>query len=83
MYVGFILLNRFEYESALDVIEHTEVFLGLNNLHNIHYSDGEATVASDLVIDQDTTLLVVEDEGSLSAIHGILESVFDQEGQGE
>jgi hypothetical protein len=83
MYVRFVFLNGLKDESALDVIEHAEVLLGLDDLHNIHDADGEASVASDLVVDQDTTLLVVKDEGSLAAIHGILESVFDQEGQGE
>jgi hypothetical protein len=51
MYVGFVFFNGLKDESALDVIEHAEVLLGLDDLHNIHDADGEASVASDLVVD--------------------------------
>lgn len=81
LYVGFGVFDGLEHEPTLNVIEHPEVFLGLGDLNDVHDANGESTVAPDLVVDEDTSLLVVENERDFATVHGILESVLEQHGQ--
>lgn len=83
LYVGFAVLNGLKHESALNVVEHSEAFLGLCDLHNIHDSNWESLVTPDLVVDEDSSFLIVEDEGDFTSVHGILETVLDENGQGQ
>lgn len=65
--LGLALLDADEGESALDVVEHAVVLVGLDDGEDVHDSDGELGVSADLVVDAEAVLLVIEGEGDLAA----------------
>lgn len=79
---GLLLINLVGHESTLDVIENSEVLVGLFNCNNVHLSEGISGVSSDLSIDLDESLLVLDDLSGLISVEGVLQSLLEQHGQG-
>lgn len=82
MYGSFTIFDGLQHESSLNVVEDSEVLLGLWDINDVHESDWESPISSDLVVDEDTSLLVVQDHSDFSAVHGIFESVLEDDGKG-
>jgi hypothetical protein len=70
---GFFDLG--EGESALNVIKKTIVLVGLGDGNDVHNTDGELDVFSDLIINLDAGFLVLDNEICFSAIEGKLEVI--------
>jgi hypothetical protein len=68
-------------ESALDVVKETEVLARTLNRDNVHESSGVGLVGADLAVDLDEARL--QDRGDLLAGEGVLETVAEEDGQGE
>lgn len=65
-------------ESALDVVEDSEVLVGSLNRDNVHVAKWVSVVTSDLAINLDETLLVLDNLASLLSVEGILESLLKE-----
>ena len=76
---SLLCVNSVWLESSLDVIEDSEVFVGLLNGDNVHGSEWESWVSSDLTINLDQTLLILDDLGALLAGHGVLQSLLEED----
>jgi hypothetical protein len=68
-------------ESALDVVEETEVLARTLNRDNVHETSGVGLVGADLAVDLDEARL--QDRGDLLAGEGVLETVAEEDGEGE
>ena len=66
--VGFRALDANEGESALFVVQKSVVFAGLDDGQYVHDTDWEFGVSSDLVINFETCLLILGDDGDLFAV---------------
>lgn len=50
---GFLLGDAVDGETALGVVEETEVLVGLGNVNDVHEADGVGLVGADLAVDLD------------------------------
>lgn len=66
-------------ESALDVVDETEVFTSLLEGDNIHQTSWESVVGSNLVVDLDE--LLHEDGLDLTAVESVLQSVSNEDNE--
>lgn len=73
-------LDSVDGESALGVVDKTEVLASLLDGDDVHEAGGEGDVGSDLVVDLDESLH--HDGSGLAVVEGILESVSDEDDQG-
>jgi hypothetical protein len=73
--LGFGVLDLDGFESSLNVVEHSIVFVGLGDADDVHDANGELVVPSDFVIDLDTVLLVLANEGDFTAGDGVVKVV--------
>lgn len=71
----FSFFNLGEGESALDVVKKTIALVGLGDGDDVHNTDGELDVPSELIINLDAGFLVLDDEVCFSAIEGELEMI--------
>lgn len=71
---SLLSIKALENESSLNVIKASVEFLGLDDLDNIHDTNWESFVSSESVINLNTVLLIVEDQGNLSSVLGVFES---------
>ena len=71
---SFLGIKALEDESSLNVIKTSVEFLGLDDFDDIHDTNWESFVSSDSVINLNSVLLIVEDQGNLSTVLGIFES---------
>ena len=72
---GFSFFDLGEGESSLDVVEKTIALVGLGDGDDVHNTDGELDVPSELIINLDAGFLVLDDEVCFSAIEGELEVI--------
>ena len=72
-------VNSVWLESSLDVIEDSEVLVGLLNGDNVHGSEWESWVSSDLAVNLDQTLLILDDLGAFHVGHGVLQSLLEED----
>lgn len=80
--VGSLLISdAVDGETALDVVDETEVLTSLGQGDDVHESSGEGAVGADLAVDQD--LALHEDGGDLTTVHGVLQTVAQKDDQRE
>lgn len=72
---GFSFFDLGEGESALNVVKKTIALVGLGDGDDVHDTDGELDVPSELIINLDAGFLVLDDEVCFSAIEGELEVI--------
>lgn len=75
---GLLSLDSVSLESALDVEEDSEVLVGALDGDDVHGTEREARVSSDLAVDLDEALLVLDDGSSLSSAESVLESLLEE-----
>lgn len=81
--LSFFLVEGLEDESTLGVVEDSEGLVGLFDSDDVHKTSGETLVSSDLVVNQDVLFLIVEDEGNISTVQGVVKSFLEQDGERE
>ena len=79
--LGLISVDRVDAETALDVIEKTEVLASLVDGNDIHEASGEVGVGADLAVDLDETLH--HDVGDLTAGERVFQTVAEEEHERE
>jgi hypothetical protein len=72
-------LDAVDGETALGVVNQTEVLAGLLEGDDVHESSGEGAVGADLAVNLDQTLH--EDSLDLTTVQGVLETVADEDDQ--
>ena len=75
----FLGVNSMWLESSLDVIKDSEVLVGLLDGDNIHSSEWEFWVSSDLAVNLDQTFLILNDLGSFHVGHSVLQSLLEED----
>lgn len=75
--LALLLGDAVNSESALDVVEQTEVLAGLLERDDIHETAGVGVVGADLAVNLDKTL--GGDEGDLTAGQSVLELVAEED----
>ena len=70
-----------EHKAALGIVQETEVLISATNLNNVHEASGESGISAHLRVDRDQTLH--QDQGHLTTGQGILESVAEEDHQGQ
>lgn len=63
------------FESSLDVVEKSEMFVGLGDGDDIHDTDGELVVPSDFVIDLDAVFFVLKNKSDFTAGNGVVKVI--------
>jgi len=63
---SFLSVNSMRLESTFDVIKNSEMFISLFNSDNVHLTEWESWVSSDLTVDFDISIFVSND------LHGLL-----------
>jgi len=76
---SFLGVNSVWLESSLDVIKDSEVLVGLLNGDNIHGSEREFWVSSDLAVNLDQTFLILDDLSSFLVGHSVLQSLLEKD----
>ena len=75
--LGLLGLNSVDGESALGVVDETEVLARLLDGDDVHEAGGVGDVGSDLAVDLDQALH--EDGLGLAVVQGVLETVADED----
>lgn len=78
---GFLGLDTVDGETALGVVDETEVLAGLLDADDIHESSGVGAVGADLAVDLDEALH--EDGIDLAGVEGVLQPVTDEDDERE
>ena len=87
--LGFLWFNFLEDESSLDVVKDSEVFFGFFNSDDIHETGGVTVVFSGLVVNLllkfylNVTFLIVEDKFNFPAVHGVFQSILENDREWE
>jgi len=79
--LSFVFSNSVGGETALNVVQKTEGFIGLLNSDNIHEASRESHVTANLVVNLDQALHA--DLASVSVAEGILQTVAEENNQGK
>lgn len=79
--LGLLSLDTVDGEATLGVVDETEVLAGLLDTDDVHETSGVGRVSADLAVDLDQTLH--HDGLGLTAVQGVLETVADEDDQGE
>ena len=66
--VGFWALDADEGESSFFIIQKSVVFTGLNDGQKIHDSNWEFMISSDFMINLESCLFILGDDGDLFAV---------------
>ena len=66
--VGFSIIDLDQGESSLFVVEKSEVFCGFDNSQDIHNTDWEFGVSSDLIIDSKSCLFILGDDSDFLSV---------------
>lgn len=74
--LGLLSLDAVDGETALGVVDETEVLAGLLNGDDVHEASGVGGVGADFAVDLDETLH--QDGLDLATVQGVLETIFDQ-----
>lgn len=75
---SFLGVHSVWLEFSLDVIEDSEVLVGLLDADNIHGSEWESWVSSDLAVNLDHTFLILDDLGGFHVGHSVLQSLLEE-----
>lgn len=78
---GLLSLDTVDGETALGVVDETEVLAGLLDADDVHETSGEGRVSADLAVDLDETLH--HDGLNLTTVQGVLETVTDENDEGK
>jgi len=78
---GLLRSNAMDSESALDVVEESEMFTGFLNGDDIHVSSRVGLISANLSVDFDEALL--HDGGNFTASKSILQPVTKEDGEGK
>lgn len=73
--VGFSVVNFDKSESALFIVKESEVFSSFDDIEDVHNSDWEFGVSSDLIIDFESCLLILGDNGDFLSGSCVSQSV--------
>lgn len=73
--VGFFVINFDESKSAFFVIKESVVLWSFDDVKNIHNSDWEFMVSSDFIIDFESCLFVLSDDGDFFSVSGQSEAI--------
>lgn len=76
---GFFVGNAVDGETALNVVEDTEVFTGLFDGNNVHETSGEVGISADLVVNFDGALH--DNAGDFALVQSVLQTVTEQNDQ--
>ena len=76
---GFLGVDADGLESSLDVVKDSEVLTSLGERDDVHNTERESVVTTDLTVDLDVAGLVLADLESLLAGKGVLKSVTEQD----
>ena len=76
---SFFSVNSVRLESSLNVIEDSEVLIGLFDGDNVQRSEWESRISSDLTIDLDQTFLVLDNLGGFHVRHSVLQSLLEKD----
>jgi hypothetical protein len=79
--LGLLGSDAVDGETTLGIVDQTEVLTGLLDGDGIHESSGVGSVGTDLTIDLDETLH--KDVLDLLSVEGVLQTVADQDDQGQ
>ena len=66
--VGFWTFNADEGESTLFIIQKSVAFASFDDVQDIHNSDWEFSISSDFIVDSESCLFILSDNGDLSAV---------------
>lgn len=80
---GLLGVDGVGLEAALDIVQDAEVLASLLDGHNVTEAEGEAVVSSFSVVNFDVGRLVLADLDALLAGERVLESVLEQDREGE
>lgn len=72
--LGLLSLDTVDGETALGVVDETEVLAGLLNGDDVHEAGGVGGVGADLAVDLDETLH--QDGLDLATVEGVLQTIF-------
>jgi len=75
--LSFFLVEWLEDESTLGVVKDSEGLVGLLKTNDVHKTGGETLVSSDLIVNQNVVFLIVEDEGNISTVQGVVKSFLE------
>jgi hypothetical protein len=73
--VSFFIVDLDQSESALFVVKESEAFRSFDNVQDIHNTDWELEVSSDLIIDFKSCLLILGDDSDFFSVSGVSETV--------
>lgn len=79
--LGLLGLNSVDGEATLGVVDKTEVFARLLNSDDVHEAGREGHIGADFAVDLDQALH--EDGLGLAVVQGILETIADEDDQGQ
>ena len=79
--LSLLSLDAVDGETALGVVDETEVLAGLLNGDDIHEASGVGGVGADLAIDLDKAL--GDNGGDLPASKRVLQAIAEEDGEGE
>jgi len=74
-YLSLFLVEGLEDESSLGVVEDSESLISLFDSDDVHETSGETSISSDLAVNENVLFLIVEDEGNISAVNSVVESL--------
>ena len=80
---GLLSVDLVSLVATLGVVEDSEVLSSLLNANNVHNAEGESGISSDFVVNLDQSFLVLNDLHGLLATESVLESVLEENVQGD
>jgi hypothetical protein len=75
---AFFGINSVWLESTLDIVENSEVLIGLLDGDNVHNTKWESVVSSDLSVNLNQTFLILNDLSSLISGKSVLKSLLEE-----
>ena len=66
--VGFLIINLDKGESTLFIIQKSVAFTSFNDVKDIHNTDWEFGISSDFIIDFESCLFVLSNDGDFSSV---------------
>ena len=72
---SFLIVDLDQSESALFVVKESEAFRSFDNVQDIHDTDWELEVSSDLIIDFESCLFILGNDGDFFSVSGVSETV--------
>ena len=76
--LSLLSLNSVWLESSLDVEENSEMFISLFNSNNVHHSEWESWISSELSINLNQTFFVLNDLSSFVSRESVLQSLLQK-----